>query len=88
MDPGPHLSREATARAGTLALLTAECSNRFRGVFAFGAVASPVGYGAGDLTFDTSATRRKKTLRGAYRYINTISTPTFLFEGTEAAVQS
>ncbi len=67
---------------GTLALLTAECTNRFRGVFAFGAVASPVAYGAGNLTFDTSD-KTEKDLRAPYRYINTISTPTFLFEGTE-----
>ena len=67
---------------GTLALLTSECTNRFRSVFAFGAVASPVAYGADNLVFDTTD-KTEKDLRGAYRYINTITTPTFLFEGTE-----
>ena len=39
---------------GTLALLVAECTDRFRGVFSFGPVSDVSGYDPQYLPFDTS----------------------------------
>jgi acetyl esterase/lipase len=66
---------------GTLALLTAEYSDRFRGVFAFGPVADVMSYGKEELVFDTSNPKECE-LRAPIRWLHGIHTPTFVFEGT------
>lgn len=67
---------------GTLALLVAECSGGFRGVFAFGPVYGPRGYGAGNLFYDLSVAKETE-LRAPYRWLKGITAPTFVFEGME-----
>ncbi len=66
---------------GTLVLLTAECSDRFRAVFSFGPVDSVDGYPPEYLPFDTS-NRREIELRSPGRWLGSIKSPTFVFEGT------
>jgi alpha/beta superfamily hydrolase len=66
---------------GTLVLLAAECSDRFRGVFAFGPVASVGSYGADQLPFDVS-NKKELVLRGPVAWLQCIHSPVFVFEGT------
>ncbi len=68
---------------GTLALLVAEYSPRFRGVFAFGAVADVSGYGqnSGLLPFDISS-RREVELRSPGYWLSSIQSPVWAIEGT------
>jgi len=66
---------------GTLALLVAECSDRFRAVFSFGPVAKVEGYPPEFLPFDTSS-RRELELRAPIRWLHSIKSPVFVFEGT------
>jgi dipeptidyl aminopeptidase/acylaminoacyl peptidase len=76
---------------GTLALLTAECSDRFRAVFSFGPVNDVSGYPAEFLPFDTS-THREIRLRSPGHWLRSVQSPVFVFEGTVqgnlAALQS
>lgn len=65
---------------GTLALLAAESTNRFRAVFSFGPVEDVTGYGAKYLPFDISV-RREGQLREPGRFLRAVRTPTFVFEG-------
>ena len=68
---------------GTLALLVAESapSGRFRAVFAFGPADDVAGYGGSDLTFDTT-NDKEFDLRAPKLWLNSIHSPTFVFEGT------
>jgi acetyl esterase/lipase len=67
---------------GTLALLVAESTDRFRAVFSFGP-ASDVSYYPPELIpFDTSNPREVK-LRSPGHWLSSIHGPTFVFEGTE-----
>jgi dipeptidyl aminopeptidase/acylaminoacyl peptidase len=66
---------------GTLVLLVAECSDRFRAVFSFGPVDDVSGYPPEYIGFDTS-NRREIELRSPGRWLASIRTPTFVFEGT------
>jgi dienelactone hydrolase len=66
---------------GTLALLVAECSDRFRAVFSFGPVDNVAGYPPEFLPFDTS-NRREIELRSPGPWLASIKSPTFAFEGT------
>ncbi|HEV3261266.1 MAG TPA: prolyl oligopeptidase family serine peptidase [Gemmataceae bacterium] len=66
---------------GTLVLLVAECSDRFRAIFSFGPVDNVAGYGPEYLPFDTSNPREIE-LRSPGRWLATITSPTFVFEGT------
>ena len=67
---------------GTLVLLVAEATDRFRAVFSFGP-ASDVGYYPADfIPFDTSNPREVE-LRSPGRWLSSIHGPTFVFEGTE-----
>ena len=68
---------------GTLALLTAEYSRGFRAVFAFGPVAAVGEYGAENLPFDFH-NKKELYVRAPVLYLNSIATPTFVFEGAEA----
>ena len=69
---------------GTLALLVAEQSSRFRAIFAFGAVDDVAGYGAdsGYLPFDISDAREVE-IRSPIHWLNGVKSPTYLLEGTE-----
>jgi acetyl esterase/lipase len=66
---------------GTLVLLAAECSNRFRAVFSFGPVDEVAGYGPEYLPFDT-ANPRELELRSPGRWLHSLQSPLFVFEGT------
>jgi acetyl esterase/lipase len=66
---------------GTLVLLVAESTDRFRAVFSFGP-ASDVSYYPPELIpFDTS-NPREVALRSPGRWLSSIHGPTFVFEGT------
>jgi dipeptidyl aminopeptidase/acylaminoacyl peptidase len=66
---------------GTLALLTAACSDRFRAVFAFGPVADVSVYGQENLPFDINNAQEVK-LRSPIQWLRGIKSPTFVFEGS------
>jgi dipeptidyl aminopeptidase/acylaminoacyl peptidase len=66
---------------GTLVLLVAECSDRFRATFSFGPADDVSGYGPEYTPFDTSNPREIE-LRSPGRWLANIKTPTFVFEGT------
>jgi dienelactone hydrolase len=66
---------------GTLALLVAECSDRFRAVFSFGPVNTADRYGPEYLPFDI-ANVREIQLRSPVLWLASIQTPVFVFEGT------
>ncbi len=72
---------------GTVALLAAECSDRFRAVFSFGPVDNVAGYGPEYLSFDPSNPREIE-LRSPGKWLATIKTPTFVFEGVEGNIAS
>jgi pimeloyl-ACP methyl ester carboxylesterase len=65
---------------GTLVLLVAEYSDRFRAVFSFGPAAEVAGYGPEYLPFDTSS-KRELELRNPIRWLHGIKSPVFVFEG-------
>jgi len=67
---------------GTLVLLVAECSDRFRAVFSFGPVDDVEGYGPEYLPFNAS-NRREIELRSPIHWLASIQTPVFVFEGTQ-----
>ena len=67
---------------GTLALLVAETTDRFRAVFAFGPVANVAGYGK-SLTFDTSDEDEVRVRSPGY-FLSSIRSPTFVLEGGAA----
>lgn len=67
---------------GTLALLTAECSGNFRGVFAFGPTDSVREYGSKHLVYDLSNPRESE-LRAPILWLAAVTCPTFVFEGSD-----
>jgi len=67
---------------GTLALLAAECGNRFRAVFSFGPVGDVRGYGDDTIPFDSSIPK-ESLLRAPGRWLKSIQNPTYVFEGTD-----
>lgn len=67
---------------GTLALLVAESTDRFRAVFSFGPVRNVVGYGAEHLPFDVRESREVE-LRAPVLWLHSVRMPTFVFEGME-----
>jgi alpha/beta superfamily hydrolase len=67
---------------GTLALLVAEMSPRFRAVFAFGPVAHIAGYGNEVLTFDATVAKEQR-LRDPITWLHGIKSPTYIFEGED-----
>jgi dipeptidyl aminopeptidase/acylaminoacyl peptidase len=66
---------------GTLALLVAECDPRFRAVFAFGPVADISGYG-NDYKYYRD-TKQENELRSPGRWLSSIHSPVFVFEGAQ-----
>jgi len=80
VDPGRiYLGGHSTG--GTLALLVAESTDRFRSVFSFGPVGDIRGYGQENLPFSISD-RREAELRSPVKWLHAIRDPTFVFEGT------
>jgi len=69
---------------GTLALLTAEASTRFRAVFAFGAVSRMNRYPASLVPDSILENTSENKVRSPIHWLDGISTPTWLIEGTEA----
>jgi acetyl esterase/lipase len=65
---------------GTLALLVAESTSRYRAVFSFGPVANIRGYGDDEMTFDVKNSKESR-LRDPVRWLRSITSPTFVFEG-------
>ncbi|MGE3808132.1 MAG: alpha/beta hydrolase family protein, partial [Gemmataceae bacterium] len=66
---------------GTLTLLTAECSDRFRAVISFGPVEDPAGYGPEFNPFPLNDLKERR-LRAPGNWLASIHVPTFVFEGT------
>jgi alpha/beta superfamily hydrolase len=66
---------------GTLALLVAESTDRFRAIFSFGPADDVRGYGAEVLPFNLKS-QREAELRAPSLYLQGIRTPTFVFEGS------
>lgn len=66
---------------GTLALLVAESTDRFRAVFAFGPVSDVTGYGSEYCPFDVNNDKERE-LRAPGLWLHSISSPTFVIEGT------
>jgi dipeptidyl aminopeptidase/acylaminoacyl peptidase len=67
---------------GTLVLLVAESSDRFRGVFSFGPVDDVSGYGSQFLPFNTWSSREVE-LRSPIHWLHSVRSPTFVFEGAD-----
>lgn len=65
----------------TLALLAAECSGRFRAIFAFGPTDNVSGYGP-SLNPYLMSDRQEIRLRSPGRWLHSITSPTFIFEGS------
>jgi acetyl esterase/lipase len=65
---------------GTIAVLVAESTRRFRNIFAFGPLAEVSGYGAEDLVFDPTDAREAR-LRSPMYFTASIETPTWIVEG-------
>lgn len=66
---------------GTLALLTAECSERFRAVFCFGPVSAVQDYGKDRMVFDPNV-REESLLRSPGAWLTSVRSPVFVLEGT------
>ncbi|MCA9292519.1 MAG: alpha/beta fold hydrolase [Phycisphaerales bacterium] len=65
---------------GTLVLLVAEATDVFRGVFSFGPAAEFADYGDRDWPFDVRD-EREFQLRSPVHYLDSIASPTYVFEG-------
>ena len=79
VDPGRiYLGGHSTG--GTLVLLVAECSQRFRAVFSFGPADDVAGYGTELVPIDM-ANKQEVKLRSPGYWLADVKTPTFVFEG-------
>lgn len=65
---------------GTLALLVAATSSRFRAVFSLGPIAATADYG-GDFVYCDPTDQREMILRSPVYWLDSIETPTYVFEG-------
>jgi dipeptidyl aminopeptidase/acylaminoacyl peptidase len=72
---------------GTLVLLVAAASDRFRAVFSFGPVDDVSGYGLNSeyLPFDTWS-RREIQLRSPIRWLHSVKSPLFVLEGNDGNI--
>jgi dipeptidyl aminopeptidase/acylaminoacyl peptidase len=79
-----HIYLGGHSTGGTLALLVAEASNRFRAVFAYGPVADVSGYGedSGFLPFDLH-NRQEVKMRSPGYWLASIQSPVWVLEGTQ-----
>jgi dienelactone hydrolase len=69
---------------GTLALLVAESSNRYRAVFSFGPTDDVSNYPPEYRAFD-AANIREALIRSPGRWLHSLQSPLFVFEGTDQA---
>jgi dipeptidyl aminopeptidase/acylaminoacyl peptidase len=67
---------------GTLAMLVAESTDRYRAVFSFGPAATVQGYPDEYLPFDRSNSREAE-LRSPALWLHSVRSPLFVFEGTD-----
>jgi len=72
---------------GTLVLLVAESTDRFRAVFSFGPVSDVSNYSSEYTPFDKS-NPREVALRSPGRWLSSIKSPTFVIEGTGGNLSS
>jgi dipeptidyl aminopeptidase/acylaminoacyl peptidase len=74
---------------GTLALLVAESSDRFRAVFSFGPVADVAGYGSdsGFLPFDMSKPK-EVMLRSPGYWLKSLKSPVWIIEGESGNIEA
>ena len=72
---------------GTLALLVAEMTGDFRGVFAFGPVDDVSGYPGEYLPFDTSNPKELE-LRSPGYWLSSIRSPVWVIEGADGNIDS
>ncbi len=84
----PHVDPERIylgghSTGGTLVLLTAEVTPRFRAVFSFGPVDDVQRYGGDYEPFDRWDPKESQ-LREPIRWLDSIQSPVFVFEGAEA----
>ena len=79
----PRIYLGGHSTGGTLVMLVAESTDRFRAVFSFGPADDVRGYPAEFIPFDTSNPRRSSCDRRAAGSTRSDS-PLFVFEGTEA----
>jgi len=68
---------------GTMVMLVAESSNRFRGTFSFGPADDVRGYGPEYLPFNASDPKEVE-LRSPGHWLSSVRSPLFVFEGTDA----
>jgi acetyl esterase/lipase len=71
---------------GTLSMLVAESSSRFRAVFAFGPVDDVRNYGGAFIYHDPS-NEQEAVLRAPGRWLRSVQNPLFVFEGTEGNIE-
>jgi dipeptidyl aminopeptidase/acylaminoacyl peptidase len=72
---------------GTLVLLVAESSSKFRAVFSFGPAGDVRGYGADSMHYDFS-NPRESDLRSPIKWLDAIQSPTFIYEGSEGTISA
>jgi hypothetical protein len=70
---------------GTLVMLTAAATDRFRAVFAFGPVDNVAGYGPDVLPFNPWKDR-ELSLRNPGQWLHAMGSPVFVFEGTRGNI--
>jgi len=85
-DVDPHrIYLGGHSTGGTLALLSAESSDRFRAVFAFGPIGDPRHYGERSCV-PAGAPAEELALRAPINFIQDIRTPTFVIEGASSGL--
>lgn len=68
---------------GTMVLLEAEYTDRFRAVFSFGPVTSPDRYDPSTIAWPVPDDPRELRLRSPIAWLSSIRTPTFVLEGAD-----
>jgi dipeptidyl aminopeptidase/acylaminoacyl peptidase len=86
VDPGRiYLGGHSTG--GTLVMLVAEMTDRFRAVFAFGPVGDVRGYG-GQFVYHQPGIREESILRSPGYWLDSVRSPLFVIEGTGGNIDS
>jgi len=82
-----HIYLGGHSTGGTLALLVAEYSARFRAVFSFGPVSEVLAYGAasGFIPYDRSLPEESK-LRSPIHWLSSVKSPVWVFEGSKGNI--
>jgi acetyl esterase/lipase len=71
---------------GTLVMLVAESSSKFRAAFAFGPVSDVRNYG-GEFIYHDPDDEQEAVLRAPGRWLRSVQKPLFVFEGTEGNIE-